>query len=167
MTICDTNISPLLAQLEMLYVRDRQLNYFLCQDVEKARTHYGPNILALVDANPLDVNFIHLYCHLALRRIEQFQREISERTRYLNLSQAVQKALHVLGLPTELPCNLAVNVDQYSSLFKEEWTQQINTALSHLLHCSNSLHGQLAELMRALKALALFRKNKQCSTCNA
>lgn len=161
MTICDTDVPHLLAQLETLHVRERQLSYVLCQDVSKALSHYGPNILALVDDNPLDANFIDLYCQLALRRIEQFQRGIAERTRCLNISPAVQKALHLLSLPTELQCHLAVNVDQYNSRLKEEWTQQLNAALSHLLHCSNSLQGQLVEVMCALKALPLSRKNQQ------
>ena len=95
-----------------------------------------------------------------MRRIDQFQREIAERARWLNHSQAVQEALRMLGMPNALQCDLAVNLDPDSTRSKEEWSQQINTALLHLMHCSNSLQCQLAELSRALEAWTPSRREQ-------
>ncbi len=95
-----------------------------------------------------------------MRRIDQFQREIAERVRWLNHSQAVQEALRTLGMPDALQCDLAVNLDPDSTRSKEAWSQQINAALLHLMHCSNSLQCQLAELSRALKAWTPSRREQ-------
>ena len=160
MTTCDTAVQTINAQLTMLHVRECELSSCLSQNISRALAHYGPNIQALDDTDPLVGHFTTLYCHLAKRRIEQFQREIAERTRWLNDSQAVQEALRMLGMPNALQCDLAVNLDPDSSQSKEQWSQQINTALLHLMHCSNSLQAQLAELTRALGAWTPSRQEQ-------
>ncbi|SFU96987.1 hypothetical protein SAMN04489707_105212 [Paenacidovorax caeni] len=160
MTTCDTAIQTMNAQLMVLHVRECELSACLSQNISRALAYYGPNIQALDDTNPLNGNFTTLYCQLAMRRIEQFQREIAERARWLNYSQAVQEALRMLDMPTVLQCDLAVNLDPDSSRSKDQWSQQINAALLHLMHCSNSLQDQLAELTRALEAWTPSRKEQ-------
>ena len=157
MTTCDNSIQTINAQLTTLYVRECELSACLSRNISRALAHYGPNIQALDVKNPLDANFIALQCQLAMRRIEQFRRRIAERAHCLNQSQAVQEALHILGVLTAQQYDLAVNLGHDSTLSKEEWSQQINTAFLHLMNCSNSLQRQLAELMRALEAWMPFR----------
>ncbi len=157
MTACDTVIRSLCIRLKDQYVQEYEMNICLSEEISAALAHYGPNIQALDVKNPLDANFIALQCQLAMRRIEQFRRRIAERAHCLNQSQAVQEALHILGVLTAQQCDLAVNLGHDSTLSKEEWSQQINTAFLHLMNCSNSLQRQLAELMRALEAWMPFR----------
>ena len=164
MTTCDNSIQTINAQLTALQVRECKLSACLSQDISRALAHFGPNIMALDGTDPLDANFITLYCQLAMRRIQQFRREVAERKLYLNHSRAVQEALRMLGMPTALQCNLAVNLDHDSSRTTEEWSQQINTSLLHLMHCNNSLQGQLAKLTRALEARTPSHK-EQAAIC--
>ena len=160
MTTSDNSIQTINTQLTTLHVRECELSACLSRNISRALAHYGPNIQALDDTDPLDGNFTTLYCQLAIRRIDQFQREIAERVRWLNHSQAVQEALRMLGMPKALQCDLAVNLDPDSTQPKEEWSQQINTALLHLMDCSNSLQCQLAELSRALEAWTPSRREQ-------
>lgn len=157
MTTSDNSIQTINTQLTTLHVRECELSACLSRNISRALAHYGPNIQALDVKNPLDANFIALQCQLAMRRIEQFRRRIAERAHCLNQSQAVQEALHILGVLTAQQYDLAVNLGHDSTLSKEEWSQQINTAFLHLMNCSNSLQRQLAELMRALEAWMPFR----------
>ena len=160
MTTSDNSIQTINTQLTTLHVRECELSACLSRNISRALAHYGPNIQALDDTDPLDGNFTTLYCQLAIRRIDQFQREIAERARWLNHSQAVQEALRMLGMPKALQCDLAVNLDPDSTQLKEKSSQQINTALLHLMHCSNSLQAQLAELTCALGAWTPSRQEQ-------
>lgn len=103
-------------------------------------------------ADPLDGDFIALYCQLALRRIAQFKQRISERTSYLNGSKAVQDTLRLMGGRKRLQCDLGGALSPNNACKKEALAQQISMALLHLMVCSNSLKHQLIELTSALEA---------------
>lgn len=94
------------AQLSELHVRECELYIRLNQEISTALAHYGPSILALEGAEPLDGEFIALYYQLALRRIGQFKQTISARASYLNDSQAVQDTLRLIGVRAALQCDL-------------------------------------------------------------
>ena len=140
------------AQLSELNVRECELNIRLNQEISTALAHFGPSILALDGADPLDGDFITLYYQLALRRIAQFKQKISERTSYLNGSKAVQDTLRLMGVRTALRCDLGAALDHGNVCKKEALAQQISMALLHLMVCSNSLQHQLIELTSALEA---------------
>ena len=140
------------AQLSELNVRECELNIRLNQEISTALAHFGPSILALDGADPLDRDFIALYYQLALRRIGQFKQRISERTSYLNGSKAVQDTLHLMGGRKGLQCDLGGSLDHDNACKKEALAQQISMALLHLMVCSNSLKHQLIELISALEA---------------
>lgn len=139
-------------QLSELHVRECGLNLRLNQEVSTALCHYGPRILGLDGADPLDGDFIALYYQLALRRIGQFKQKISERASYLNASKAVQDTLRLMGVRTALQCDLGGYLSPNNSCKKEALAQQISMALLHLMVCSNSLQHQLIELVNALEA---------------
>lgn len=140
------------AQLSELNVRECELNIRLNQEISTALAYFGPSILALDGADPLDGDFITLYYQLALRRIAQFKQKISERTSYLNGSKAVQDTLRLTGVRTALQCDLGGALDHKNPCAKEALAQQISMALLHLMVCSNSLRHQLIELTSALEA---------------
>ena len=140
------------AQLSELHVRECELHLLLNQEISTALAHYGPSILALDGAEPLDGEFIHLYFQLALRRIGQFRQKISERASYLNGSKAVQDTLQLMGVRTALQCDLGGALDHNNACAKEVLAQQISMGLLHLMICSNSLQHQLIELLGALEA---------------
>lgn len=152
MPACNTAIRELYAQLNALHVRECELDLRLSQEISTALAHYGPNIQALDGTDPLDANFIALYYQLALRRIEQFKQEISERTCCLNCSVVVQGAQRLLGVDTIFQCDLSVTLDQEGSCPKEESAQQINMAFLHLMMFNKLLLHQLKELMHTLDA---------------
>ena len=152
MPASDTEIRDLYAQLKGLQVRECELDLHLSQEISTALAHFGPSILALDDADPLDGDFIALYYQLALRRIGQFKQRISERTSYLNSSKAVQDTLRLMGVRTALQCDLGGALDHDNACKKEALAQQISMALLHLMVCSNSLQHQLTELVSALEA---------------
>ena len=147
-----TAIRDIYARLSALHVRECEQYLRLSQEISAALAHYGPCIQALDGADPLYANFMTFYYQLALRRIEQFRQAISERASYLNCSNAVQEALHILRIQRALQCNLKVSLDHDSSNSKEESAQQINSAFLHLMICSKSLQHQLKELVDALEA---------------
>lgn len=140
------------ALLSELHVRECELNLRLSQEASKALCHYGPHILGLDSADPLDADFIALYYQLALRRIDQFKQIISERASYLNASKAVQDTLRLIGVRTELQCDLGDVLSLNNASKKEVLAQQISMALLHLMVCSNSLQHQVTELVSALEA---------------
>lgn len=140
------------AQLSELHVRECELNLRLNQEVSTALAHYGPSILALDGADPLDGDFIALYYQLGLHRIRQFKQRISDRASYLNSSKAVQDTLRLMGVRTGLECDLGGALDHENGCTKEALAQQISMALLHLMVCSNSLQHQLIELISALEA---------------
>lgn len=140
------------AQLSELHVRECELNLRLNQEVSTALAHYGPSILALDGADPLDGDFIALYYQLALHRIRQFKQRISDRASYLNSSKALQDTLRLMGVRTALECDLGGTLDHENGCTKEALAQQISMALLHLMVCSNSLQHQLIELISALEA---------------
>jgi hypothetical protein len=162
MPAIDIEIRDLYARLNTLHARENKLNICLHQDISTALEHYGPNILALDGAVPLNANFIALYYQLALRRIGQFRREIADRTYFLNCSNAVQEALRILRSRTALQCDLDEKLDHDSSRSQEGLAQQINMAFLHLMSCSVSLQHQLIELMHSLKTWASSRTEQQC-----
>lgn len=139
-------------QLSELHVRECELGLHLSQEISTALAHFGPSILALDGADPLDGDFIALYYQLALRRIGQFKQRISERTSYLNSSKAVQDTLRLMGVRTALQCDLGGALSPNNACKKEALAQQISMALLHLMVCSNSLQHQLIELVSALEA---------------
>lgn len=140
------------AQLSELRVRECELNIRLNQEISTALAHFGPSILALDGADPLDGDLIALYYQLALRRIAQFKQRISERTSYLNGSKAVQDTLHLMGWRKGFQCDFGDALDHDNACKKEALGQQISMALLHLMVCSNSLKHQLIELTSALEA---------------
>lgn len=140
------------AQLSELHVRECELNLRLNQEISTALAHYGPSILALDGAEPLEGEFIALYYQLALRRTRHFKQKISERASYLNGSKAVQDTLHLMGVRTALKCDLGGALDHENACTKEALAQQISMALLHLMVCNNSLQHQLIELISALEA---------------
>ena len=152
MPASDTEIRDLYARLKGLQVRECELDLHLSQEISTALAHFGPSILALDDADPLDGDFIALYYQLALRRIGQFKQRISERTSYLNSSKAVQDTLRLMGVRTALQCDLGGALSPNNACKKEALAQQISMALLHLMVCSNSLQHQLIELVSALEA---------------
>ena len=160
MPASDTEIRDLYAQLKGLQVRECELDLHLSQEISTALAHFGPSILALDGADPLDRDFIALYYQLALRRIAQFKQRISERTSYLNGSKAVQDTLHLMGGRKGLQCDLGGALDHDNACKKEALGQQISTALLHLMVCSNSLKHQLIELTSALEAWMNVKETK-------
>ena len=152
MPASNTEIRDLYAQLKGLQVRECELDLELSQEISTALAHFGPSILALDGADPLDGDFIALYYQLALRRIGQFKQRISERTSYLNSSKAVQDTLRLMGVRTALQCDLGGALDHDNACKKEALAKQISMALLHLMVCSNSLQHQLTELVSALEA---------------
>ena len=152
MPASDTVIRDLYARLKGLQVRECELDLQLSQEISTALAHFGPSILALDGADPLDGDFIALYYQLALRRIGQFKQRISERTSYLNSSKAVQDTLRLMGVRTALQCDLGGALSPNNACKKEALAQQISMALLHLMVCSNSLQHQLTELVSALEA---------------
>ena len=152
MPASDTVIRDLYARLKGFQVRECELDLHLSQEISIALAHFGPSILALDDADPLDGDFIALYYQLALRRIGQFKQRISERTSYVNSSKAVQDTLRLIGVRTALQCDLGGAFDHDNACKKEALAQQICMALLHLMVCSNSLQHQLTELVSALEA---------------
>ncbi|KKI12394.1 hypothetical protein XA67_19770 [Comamonas thiooxydans] len=152
MPASNTEIRDLYAQLKGLQVRECELDLELSQEISTALAHFGPSILALDGADPLDGDFIALYYQLALRRIGQFKQRISERTSYLNSSKAVQDTLRLMGVRTALRCDLGGVLSPNNACKKEALAQQISMALLHLMVCSNSLQHQLTELVSALEA---------------
>lgn len=140
------------AQLSELHARECELNRRLSQEISTALAYYGPSILDLDGADPLDGDFIGLYYQLALRRIRQFKQRISERAFYLNGSTAVQDTLRLMGVRTALQCDLGGSLDHENACKKKALAQQISMALLHLMVCSNSLQHQLIELVSALEA---------------
>ena len=152
MPASDTVIRDLYARLKGLQVRECELDIHLSQEISTALAHFGPNILALDGADPLDGDFIALYYQLALRRIGQFKQRISERTSYLNSSKAVQDTLRLMGMRTALQCDLGGALDFDNACSKEALAQQISMALLQLMVCSNSLQHQLIERVSTLEA---------------
>ena len=152
MPASDTEIRNLYAQLKGLQMRECELDLELSQEISTALAHFGPSILALDGADPLDGDFIALYYQLALRRIAQFKQRISERISYLDGSKAVQDTLRLMGVRTALQCDLGAALDHGNACKKEALAQQISMALLHLMVCSNSLQHQLIELVSALEA---------------
>lgn len=152
MPVSDTVIRNLYGRVKVLHARESELDLRLSQEISTALAHFGPSILALDGADPLDGDFIALYYQLALRRIAQFKQIISERTSYLNGSKAVQDILCLMGGRKELQCDLGGALDHDNACKKEALAQQISMALLHLMVCSNSLKHQLIELTSALKA---------------
>lgn len=148
------------AQLSDLSVRECELNIRLNQEISTALAHFGPSILALDGADPLDGDLIALYYQLALRRIAQFKQRISERTSYLNGSKAVQDTLHLMGGRKEFQCDFGGALDHDNACKKEALGQQISMALLHLMVCSNSLKHQLIELTSALEAWMNVRETQ-------
>lgn len=139
-------------QLSELHVRECELDRRLSREISAALAHFGPSILALDGADPLDRDFIALFYQLALRRIAQFKQRISERTSHLNDSKAVQDTLRLLGVCASLQCDLGGALSPNNACKKEALAQQISMALLHLVVCSNSLKHQLIELLSALEA---------------
>lgn len=139
-------------QLSELHVRECELDRRLSREISAALAHFGPSILALDGADPLDRDFIALFYQLALRRIAQFKQRISERTSHLNDSKAVQDTLRLLGVRESLQCDLGGALSPNNACKKEALAQQISMALLHLVVCSNSLKHQLIELLSALEA---------------
>lgn len=139
-------------QLSELHVRECELDRRLSREISAALAHFGPSILALDGADPLDRDFIALFYQLALRRIAQFKQRISERTSHLNDSKAVQDTLRLLGVRASLQCDLGGALSPNNACKKEALAQQISMALLHLVVCSNSLKHQLIELLSALEA---------------
>ena len=139
-------------QLSELHVRECELDRRLSREISAALAHFGPSILALDGADPLDGDFIALYYQLALRRIGQFKQRISERTSYLNSSKAVQDTLRLMGVRTALQCDLGGALSPNNACKKEALAHQISMALLHLMVCSNSLQHKLTELVSALEA---------------
>ncbi|WP_152668623.1 hypothetical protein [Comamonas sp. E6] len=152
MVASDTAIRDLYALLNALYVRECELHLRLSQEISTALAHYGPCILALDVADPLDAKIIALHYQLARRRIEQFKQEISERTYCLNCSLAVQEMLRLQGVSTEFQCDTSVTLNSHSSCSTEELVQQINTVFLHLMVCNESLQHQLKEIVSASDA---------------
>lgn len=152
MLASDTVIRDLYGRVKALYVRESELDLRLSQEISTALAHFGPSILALDGADPLDGGFISLYYQLALRGISQFKQRISERTSYLNGSKAVQDTLRLIGVRRAFQCDLGGVLDHYNACTKEALAQQISMALLHLMVCSNSLQHQLRELISALEA---------------
>lgn len=139
-------------QLSELHVRECELDRRLSREISAALAHFGPSILALDGADPLDRDFIALFYQLALRRIAQFKQRISERTSHLNDSKAVQDTLRLLGVRASLQCDLGGALSPNNACKKEALAQQISMALLHLVVCSNSLKHQLIGLLSALEA---------------
>lgn len=152
MPVSDTVIRDLYARLKGLQVRECELDLQLSQEISTALAHFGPSILTLDGADPLDGDFIALYYQLALRRIGQFKQRISERTSCLNSSKAVQDTLRLMGVRTPLQCDLGGALSTNNACKKEALAKQISMALLHLMVCSNSLQHQLTELVSALEA---------------
>lgn len=152
MSASDTVIRDLYARLKEFQVRECELDLHLSQEISTALAHFGPSILALDGADPLDGDFIALYYQLALRRIGQFKQRISERTSYLNSSKAVQDTLRLMSMRTALQCDLGGVLGPNDACKKEALAQRISMALLHLMVCSNSLQHQLIELVSALEA---------------
>lgn len=152
MPASDTEIRDIYARLKVLQMRECELDLQLSQEISTALAHFGPSILALDGADPLDGDFIALYYQLALRRIGQFKQRISERTSYLNSSKAVQDTLRLMGVRTALQCDLGGVLGPNDACKKEALAQRISMALLHLMVCSNSLQHQLIELVIALEA---------------
>gem|GEM_PF-3023661 len=160
MPASDTVIRDLYAQLKGFQVRECELDLHLSQEISTALAHFGPSMLALDGADPLDGDFIALYYQLALRRIGQFKQRISERTSYLNSSKAVQDTLRLMGVRTALQCDLGAALDHGNAWKKEALAQQISMALLHLMVCSNSLKHQLIELTSALEVWMNAKETK-------
>ena len=139
-------------QLSELHVRECELDRHLSQEISTALAHFGPSILTLDGADPLDGNFIALFYQLALHRIRQFKQRISDRASYLNSSKALQDTLRLMGVRTALEYDLGGAPDHENGCAKEALAQRISMALLHLMVCSNSLQHQLIELISALEA---------------
>lgn len=151
MRVSDTVIRNLYGRVKVLHARESALDLRLSQEISTALAHFGPSILALDGADPLDGDFITLYHQLALRRIAQFKQIIAERTSYLNGSKALRDTLHLVGVHTALQCDLGGALDHEHACTKEALVQQISMALLHLKVCSNSLQHQLVVLISTLE----------------
>lgn len=151
MPVSDTVIRNLYGRVKVLHARESELDLRLSQEISTALAHFGPSILALDGADPLDGEFIALHYQLALRGISQFKQRISERTSYLNGSKAVQDTLRLIGVCKAFQCDLGGVLEHYNACTKEALAQQISMALLHLIVCSNSLQHQLRALTSALE----------------
>lgn len=96
MTMCETVVPILIAQLKALYARECRTHQDLRLHITEALAHFGSQIQALQLQDPLEMQFLEVYGHLAIWRIEQFRNDILQRVTMLNASPLVQRAIQML-----------------------------------------------------------------------
>lgn len=71
MTMCETVVPILIAQLKALYARECRRHQDLRLHITEALAHFGSQIQALQLQDPLEMQFLEVYGHLAHRAIQE------------------------------------------------------------------------------------------------
>lgn len=153
MTMCETVVPILIAQLKALYARECRTHQDLRLHITEALAHFGSQIQALQLQDPLEMQFLEVYGHLAIWRIEQFRNDILQRVTMLNASPLVQRAIQMLPSCTAITWQTADPEPASVPSIKQAKLQHITTGFLALLHGLEQIQQQMLGLIQGLRNL--------------
>lgn len=153
MTMCETVVSILSAQLKALYARECRAHQELRRHITEALAHFGTQMQALQLQDPLEMHFLEVYSRLAIWRIEQFRRDIEQRIAVLNDSPLVQKAMQALQFSAGIAWMAEVPAAGDLPASRDARLQHINAGFFALLHGLEQVQQQMVALIQGLRNL--------------